>query len=186
VTFEIQLKAWFASMLRDYWADIYAECRELLRVNNEGPLTLIFTIVNEFGDENGTEQLRTILEAHVKQTALATVSRVHGGDTASRGDPVACATALLEVEQEANELWGRLDLDMKTRERLKLKQETGTTRKVIEEIIDEHPEWRYAMDKLRYRRQIKLEPDSNGMRSADTPKVTEEAVSILDSRRNFC
>jgi hypothetical protein len=106
-TLETQLKAWFASMLNDYWGHIYAVCKELLGVNNEGPLALICTVIGELGGEDETEQLRTILGTHIQQTALAAVSRVHGGDAASQGDPV---TALFEAEQQANELWTRLGL----------------------------------------------------------------------------
>jgi hypothetical protein len=179
------LKAWFASMLKDYWWDIYAECEELLGVNNEGHLTLICMVVGEFGGEEETEQLRAILATHVRRNALAVVSRIRGGDMTSP-DPVTCATALLEVEQEANELWTRLQLSLRIMERLKLKQETGTTRKVIEEIIDEHPGWRDAMDKLRSSREIILEPDSKGMNFPGTLKVTDEAVSSLDLRKDFC
>jgi hypothetical protein len=92
MAFESQSKAWFASMLKGYWEKIYAECEELLRVNNEGSLPLICTIVDKFGGEDETEQLRTILEKHVKQTALAAVYRVHGGDAAAPGDPVNCSS----------------------------------------------------------------------------------------------
>jgi hypothetical protein len=193
VTFEPQSKAWFASMLKDYWGDIYAECKELVRVNNERRLSLICRVVGEFGGKDETEQLRTILQTHVKKTALAAVSKAHGGDAASPGDPVACATALLEVEQEMNKLWTRLGFGGEVE--LELEPEADITRKIIEEIIDEHPEWRDAMDKLRSPREIEsdLEEisslstfDLEETNSPGTPKVLDEVVSSVDLRRDFC
>jgi hypothetical protein len=179
-TLKTQVRAWFASMLKDYWGDIYAECEELLRVSNEGPLALIFTVIETFGGEDKTAKLRTTLETHIKQTALAAVSRLHGGDAGSAGDPVTCATTLLKVEQQINELWTGLYLDNETAAGLELKQ---ATRIFIAEIVDEHPEWRDAMDKL----DSPLgESDSEETSSPGTPKVVDEAVSSLDLRNNFC
>jgi hypothetical protein len=187
-TLKDQLKALFASMLKNYWEEIYAECEELLRVNNEGPLALICRVVGEVGDEDETEHLRTILEMHVKRTALAAMSRVHGGDAASPGDPVTCATALFEVEQQANKLWSRLGFSTKTMVGFELlKPETDITGKIIEEIIDERPEWRDAMDELRSPREIILESDSEMTSSPGAPKVVNEAVSGWELRgRTFC
>jgi hypothetical protein len=167
-----QLKAWFSSMLKDYWGDIYAECEELFRANNEGLLALISTVVREVGGKEETERLRTIFKTHVKETALATVSRVHGGDVASPGDPVAFATALLAVEQEANKMWTKLELSMVDNDDREDSedQRTDPTRKIIEEIIDEHPRWHDAMDKLRSRSPGTAHRGSTPERGGSTPE----------------
>jgi hypothetical protein len=162
---ETPFKAWFASMLKDYsgWEDIFAECKELFRVNNEGPLVLISTVVREFGGKEEIERFRKLFETHVKQTALAAVSRVHGGDVASPGDPVTCVAALLAVEQEADKLWEKLALHMMT-------MEQSPRGEIIEEIIDEHPGWRDAMDKLRSRSPGMAHGSSIPERGGSTPE----------------
>jgi hypothetical protein len=91
-------------------------------------------------------------------------------------------TALLEVEQEANGLWPRLTETMK---RHNPESETDITRNIIEEIVCEHPEWHDAMEKVRSRREIPLEPVSKEMSSPGTPKVTVETISDFDARRIF-